>query len=124
VTIWLDNHLSPALAHWMTDAFGEPCFQIRDIGLARAADRAIFEQARAEARVFITKDRDFADLIRRLGPPPSIVLLACGNTSTTFLRDHMREPLARALDLIGSGEALVEIGRIGEATRHGKRGMS
>jgi len=25
VTIWLDNHLAPALARWIADEFGEPC---------------------------------------------------------------------------------------------------
>ena len=34
--IWLDNHLSPALARWIAAEFGEPCVQIRDLDLARA----------------------------------------------------------------------------------------
>lgn len=111
MTIWLDNHLSPALARWMSDVFGEPCIQIRDLGLARTADLDIFQRARIDARVLITKDHDFADLVKRLGPPPSIVLPACGNTSTAYLRAHMHEPLAQAFGLIAAGEPLVEIGR-------------
>lgn len=62
------------------------------------------------ARILITKDRDFAELVTRLGPPPSIVLLSSGNTSTDHVRTVMREQLSQALRLIESGEPLVEIG--------------
>ncbi len=34
--------------------------------------------------MLITKDHDFAELVSRLGPPPSIILLTIGNTSTAF----------------------------------------
>jgi predicted nuclease of predicted toxin-antitoxin system len=110
VTIWLDNHLSPALAAWIESDFGEPCVQVRDVGLASAADKVIFDAARAAASVFITKDRDFAELVTRLGPPPSIVLLACGNTSNAYLRTMLRDQLTAALTLARGGEPLVEIG--------------
>ena len=82
MTIWLDNHLSPALARWIESEFGETCSQVRDLGLARAPDPEIFSRARDAARILVTKDRDFAELVTRLGPPPAIVLLAVGNTST------------------------------------------
>jgi predicted nuclease of predicted toxin-antitoxin system len=111
VTIWLDNHLSPALARWISAEFEEPCVQVRDMGLARAPDHEIFDAARIGARCFMTKDRDFAELVARLGPPPGIILVACGNTSTAYLRDAMRKQLAEALRLIRAGEPLVEIGR-------------
>lgn len=110
MTISLDNHLSPALAKWIAEEFGEPCVQVRDLGLARVADRAIFEAAKSSASVLITKDRDFAELVSRLGPPPAIILLSCGNTSTAYLRSMLRDQLAQALVLIRAGEPLVEIG--------------
>ena len=114
MTIWLDNHLSPALARWIADEFGEPCVQVRDLGLARAADNAIFMAARLTATAFMTKDRDFAELVERLGTPPGIVLLSCGNTTTAYLRDVLGERLGQALSLIRAGEALVEIGGLSE----------
>jgi predicted nuclease of predicted toxin-antitoxin system len=111
VTIWLDNHLSPALARWIASEFGEPCIQVRDLGLARALDREIFSAARSAARAFVTKDRDFAELVARLGPPPGIILLSCGNTSTAYIRSTLRDQLAEALSLTAASEPLVEIGR-------------
>jgi predicted nuclease of predicted toxin-antitoxin system len=110
VTIWLDIHLSPALAKWIGEEFGEPCIQLRDIGMARAQDRDIFSAARDQARAFITKDSDFAELVARLGPPPGIILLTCGNTSTSNIRGLLKTQLAAALQLISAGEPLVEIG--------------
>ncbi len=73
VTVWLDNHLSPSLARWIETTFGAPCRQVRELGMARASDRAIFEAARGAAHVYITKDRDFAELAGRLGPPPGVI---------------------------------------------------
>lgn len=110
MTIWLDNHLSPKLATWVASEFGEPCLQVRDLGMARAPDRAIFDAAKLSATALITKDRDFAELVTRLGPPPAIILLSCGNTSTAYLRTMLRDQLRQALELMRSGEALVEIG--------------
>jgi len=82
---------------------------------ARSRDGArggqgFFDAARGAASVFITKDRDFAELVTRLGPPPSIVLLSCGNTSNAYLRTMLRDQLEAALALAREGEPLVEIG--------------
>jgi predicted nuclease of predicted toxin-antitoxin system len=35
----------------------------------------------------MTKDSDFVDLVERLGPPPQIIWLTCGNTSNLRLRE-------------------------------------
>ena len=110
MTIWVDNHLSPSLARWIGEEFHEPCIQVRDLGMALAQDRDIFSAARDQARVFITKDSDFVELVTRLGPPPGIILLACGNTFTANMRGLLRVQLATALQLIAGGEPLVEIG--------------
>jgi predicted nuclease of predicted toxin-antitoxin system len=50
-------------------------------------------------------------LIARLGPPPAIILLTCGNTSTAFVQNLLSDQFAAALQLIAAGEPLVEIGR-------------
>jgi predicted nuclease of predicted toxin-antitoxin system len=63
-----------------------------------------------QCHFMVTKDRDFAELVARLGPPPGIILLSCGNTSTVYLRTMLRSHLAEALRLIRVGEPLVEIG--------------
>jgi predicted nuclease of predicted toxin-antitoxin system len=57
----------------------------------------------------MTKDSDFVDLVERLGAPPQIIWLTCGNTSNDRLREILSSTLAEALDLLSSGEKLVEI---------------
>jgi predicted nuclease of predicted toxin-antitoxin system len=110
VIVWLDNHLSPLLATWIAETFAVECVQVRDLGMARASDPAIFDAAAAQAAVLITKDSDFAELVGRKGPPPSIILLTCGNTSTAALRVLLADRLLTAFALIAEGEPLVEIG--------------
>ncbi|MCM0021738.1 MAG: DUF5615 family PIN-like protein [Tagaea sp.] len=111
MTIWLDNHLPPSLARWIEKTLGVPSFPIRDLGFARATDRAVFDAARgASIRAILTKDRDFAELGARFGPGPGIVLLAVGNASTANLMRVLALRLGPALRLIDEGEALVEIG--------------
>ncbi len=57
----------------------------------------------------MTKDSDFVDLVDRLGEPPQIIWLTCGNTSNARLREILSSVLSEALELLRSGEKLVEI---------------
>ena len=68
--IWLDAHLSPAIAEWITSEFGIEAFALRELGLRDAEDIEIFNSAREADAIVITKDRDFVLLIDRYGPPP------------------------------------------------------
>jgi hypothetical protein len=65
--------------------------------------------AKAQGVIFITKDSDFIDLVDRLGTPPQIIWLTCGNTSNARLREILSANLLEALKILSSGEALVEI---------------
>lgn len=109
MTIWVDAHLSPAIATWITSTFGVEAVALRDLGLRDAEDPEIFEAAKAQRAIVITKDSDFVDLVDRLGSPPQIIWLTCGNTSNTRLREILSETLPRALELLAAGEALVEV---------------
>lgn len=51
--IWVDAHLSPAIAIWIADTFKIPALALRDIGLRDAEDPEIFEAAKAQGIVFI-----------------------------------------------------------------------
>jgi Uncharacterized protein conserved in bacteria len=108
-TIWIDAHLSPAIATWITDTFGVTALALRDLGLRDAEDLEIFEAAKAQGVIFMTQDSDFVDLVDRLGTPPQIIWLTCGNTSNARLREILSSVLPEALELLRSGEKLVEI---------------
>ena len=107
--IWIDAHLSPAIATWITMTFGITAIALRDLGLRDAEDPEIFEKAKAKDVILMTKDSDFVDLVDRLGSPPQIIWLTCGNTSNAELRRILSLTLLDALAQLQAGEKLVEI---------------
>lgn len=107
--IWIDAQLSPALAPWLKNTFGIESFSLRYLNMVRLKDRAIFDAARDAGAVVMTKDDDFVLLQERLGPPPQILWVRCGNTSNAYLRRVLQETLLSACELIERGESLVEI---------------
>ena len=107
--IWLDAHLSPRIARRLAAEFGVEALALREIGLRDAEDELIFEEARRAGVILMTKDADFVSLVERLGPPPQILWLTCGNTSDAALAEVLRRHFLAALALIEAGEPLVEI---------------
>jgi predicted nuclease of predicted toxin-antitoxin system len=106
---WIDAQLSPLLAPWLAMHFGVTAYALRDLGLRDATDRAIFDAARSANAIMITKDRDFTELVARLGPPPQIVWVTCGNTSNIRMRLIFEATFAQAMLLLQAGDPLVEI---------------
>ena len=115
VIIWVDAQLSPAVARWITETFGLEAHAVRDLGLRNAKDPEIFRAARQEGIVVLSKDSDFVDLVERLGPPPKVLWLTCGNTSNAWLKHVLATELPRALQLLERGERIVEITGVGES---------
>lgn len=109
MTVWLDAHLSPRIARWITERFELTCVPLVDLGLREAEDLTIWELARQKNILFMTKDSDFVDRLHRLGPPPKIIWLTCGNTSEMALKQILEAQFPVALSLLSSGNDLVEI---------------
>ncbi len=82
---------------------------VRDLGLREAEDPEIFDKARAADVVVFTKDEDFVDLVGRLGTPPQVLWLRCGNMSNARLWSILSRTLADAFELLRRGEPVVEI---------------
>jgi predicted nuclease of predicted toxin-antitoxin system len=70
VILWLDSQISPHLASWLEKTFEVKCLSALRLGLRDASDREIFEAARRERAVVITKDIDFVQRLELHGPPP------------------------------------------------------
>lgn len=107
--IWIDAQLSPAIAEWINQKFKVDAIAVRDLGFRDANDNTIFEAARKESAVVMTKDADFPKLLEMRGAPPKIIWLTCGNTSNSFLKKILTRTLPKAIELLNSGEDLVEI---------------
>ena len=82
---------------------------MRDPELRDAQDTEIFGAARAEDAVIITKDSDFIDFVCRLGSPPQILWLTCGNVTNRNLRQLLIATLPDTLERLRQGEVIVEI---------------
>lgn len=109
MTIWIDAQLSPAIAAWISRHFAMKAVAVRDLGLRDATDQEIFLAAKRENAVVMTKDSDFVLLLDRFGPPPRIIWIRCGNTSNARLKEILTRTLPKAIELLNSGERLVEI---------------
>lgn len=108
--LWIDAHLSPSIAAWINRNF--PAINaksVRALNLQNADDREIFEAARKANAIIMSKDSDFLKLIDRFGAPPAIIWITCGNTSNQKMRVVLGSSLEKAIELISSGEPVVEI---------------
>lgn len=120
--LWLDAQLPPAITAWITANHGIEARAVRDLGLREAKDLPIFEAARAAGAVVMTKDSDFVELLQRLGPPPKLLWVMCGNTSNARLREILSRQLAAAIIRLESGADLVEIGDEPSPLQNGSSG--
>ena len=109
MTIWLDAHVPPVLALWPEEHFGVVGRAVRDIGLRDSKDTEIFFAAKSSDAIVMTKDDDFIILLDRYGPPPQVIWLTGGNTSTARLQEVLALRLSDALSLLEAGESLVEV---------------
>ena len=107
--VWVDAHLSPRIARWLSSQFAIQAVPVRDLGLREATDQQIFEAARAAKAVVMTKDADFVELVERQGPPPQILWVTSGNTSEERLRKILGSVFQEALNMLKAGEPLVEV---------------
>jgi len=121
VIFWIDAQLSPALARWIRETFQIEAHAVRDLGLRNAKDLVIFKAAREAGVVVMSKDEDFRLLVERLGPPPQILWVTCGNTSNARLREILAKSLPAAMELLRRGESLVEISDAYIPPRRGTR---
>jgi len=78
--------------------------------LRNAKDLPIFQAARDAGAVVMTTDSDFVEMLQRLGPPPKVLWVTCGNTSNARLREILSHDLLPAIARLNGGENLVEIG--------------
>jgi predicted nuclease of predicted toxin-antitoxin system len=97
--IWVDAQLPPDLANWLTDTFGLEAFALKDLSLRDAKDIEFFEAARV------------IDLVCRLGKPPQILWLTCGNVTNRNLQQLLTVTLPDALEQLRQGEMIVEISK-------------
>ena len=81
------------LAEWLASALADvfpASAHVTGVGLAGAADLAIWERAGTDAFVIVTKDADFQRLSVLRGPPPKVVWVRLGNCTSARVERLLR----------------------------------
>ena len=84
-----DQNLSPRLVTMLVDLF-PGSEHVQSVGLGEAADASVWEFARNNAFVIVTKDVDFSDRSALAGHPPKIIWIRLGNCSTAEIASALR----------------------------------
>ena len=96
VRLLLDENVSPQLVRALADLFPEST-HLRDVGLSRATDDAVWTYAAPHGYVIVSKDAEFHQRSFLLGHPPKVVWIRRGNCSTRSIEALLR---ARHPDLV------------------------
>ena len=101
----LDQNLSFRLCDTLSDIF-PGSRHVGLMGLARADDQTIWEQARAGGFLLVSQDADFAELALLRGAPPKVIWLRCGNRPTNYIADLLRSHRHAISDLVDDEKAV------------------
>ena len=86
-----DHNLSPALVSRLQDIYPSSS-HVYLLGLDQALDTEIWQYARQEEFLIVTKDADYSELCMMRGFPPKVVWIRRGNCKTAnieaLLRNH------------------------------------
>lgn len=103
----IDNSLSPRLASAIT-AGGHDAVHVRDLNLANAEDRKIFEKAAADARVLVAQDTDFTAILSLTqASSPSVILFRTRTRATDGLLRLLLDNLDAFQSALDAGAIVV-----------------
>lgn len=80
-----------------------------DIGSQAAADPLIWERARSEGTIIVSKDEDFVDLWLMSAEPVRLIWIRKGNCSTQALLDWIGPLWPDTVKRLEQGEKFIEL---------------
>ena len=99
----LDENLSARLVDLLRDVFLD-LWHVQSVGLQGHPDQEIWEYARDQGMMILSKDNDFRQLSFLLGPPPKVIWLAVGNAGTQVIAAFLRAQSEVIRDFSASAE--------------------
>lgn len=93
-----DQNLSPRLVHQLADLYADSA-HVSTRGLDQATDREVWEYARANGFIIVSKDTDFSEMSVVHGYPPKVVCIRRGNCSTADIEDILCRDVALVAEL-------------------------
>jgi predicted nuclease of predicted toxin-antitoxin system len=104
----VDAQLPPALAEFLTSK-GHDAVALREIGLRDADDLDIWERARLDAAIIVTKDEDFAQMVAANDEGPRVLWVRTGNLLKRVLLARFENAWSELEQHLRSGARLVEL---------------
>ena len=99
-----DENLSFKLPDRLNDLFPNS-LHVRDVGMKAAIDPVIWDYAKDNNLIIVSKDADMHDLSLVLGNPPKVIWLRLGNCSTLQVENLLRRNFD-AIELFYADESL------------------
>ena len=110
VKLSLDQNISHNLANRLGDIY-PGSRQVRQVGLGEADDLAVWDYAKDNDFVIVSKEEDFHQRSFLSGSPPKVVWLRLGNCTTQDIEDALRRERAALADFAAQpGAAFLVIG--------------
>jgi predicted nuclease of predicted toxin-antitoxin system len=106
VKLLLDHNLSHKLVARLADVYPDST-QTRLLGFQRTSDSELWFYARTHGYIFVTKDRDVAELAVVRGGPPKVVWLRVGNCSAAYVEQTLRVHVGAIRDLLNDPQRVV-----------------
>jgi len=89
-----DQNISHRILKQLPEEFSDSA-SVKQAGLINATDRQVWEFARKQEYIIVTRDSDFNDLNSLFGFPPKIIWIRSGNLKTKeildILIDHVND---------------------------------
>jgi len=99
--IWLDNHISPAIAKWLKEKTGREVKSSYVLELTNLTDREIYLKAKRAGRIIlISKDSDLDEIISKSGSPPKLISLKVPNCDNKILFAILEKNLDKAIRIL------------------------
>lgn len=104
----VDANLPQALCGWLTGK-GHEATHVLEIALAQADDPDIWRAASSLNAVVVSKDEDFADLVRSGAQGSAVVWMRTGNGTNRQLFAYLEAVWPLVEERLSFGDRLVEI---------------
>lgn len=85
----LDENLSPKLTSRLSDLFPSS-LHVRDVGMKATIDPIVWDYAKDNNLMIVSKDSDMHDLSLVFGSPPKVIWIRLGNCSTLQVENLLR----------------------------------
>ena len=88
--LFFDENLSPALVSRLADLFPDS-LHVRDVGMKATIDPNVWDYAKDNDLMIVSKDADMHDLSLIYGNPPKVIWVRLGNCSTSQVENLLRQ---------------------------------